>query len=140
MREHSLPLSAQCLSLLETCPFSTNGWGKNKARLDRLSGITDWTIHDLRRTFATIHAKIGTPPHIIEALLNHASGQISGVAAIYNRYQYADEKRSAMQRYDEYLASIFALSSPQHNSPNTDGNIDATGPTPDETPQGIDRR
>jgi integrase len=34
-------------------------------------------LHDLRRTFASIHASIGTPIHIIEKLLNHVSGQLS---------------------------------------------------------------
>ena len=64
-------------------PF--NGWSKSKIALDMVCGVKGWTLHDLRRTYATMHASIGTPPHIVERLLNHASGTISGVAAIYNR-------------------------------------------------------
>lgn len=37
----------------------------------------------------------GTSPHVIEAVLNHKTGIVSGVAAIYNRHSYLDEKREA---------------------------------------------
>lgn len=66
-----------------------NGWGKVKERFDaNLDGVSPYTLHDLRRTFATTHAKIGTPVHVTEKLLNHVSGTISGVAAVYNRHSY----------------------------------------------------
>ena len=86
--------------------LSFNGWGKSKARLDAQAGVTDWTLHDLRRTYATLHAQSGTPPHVIEALLNHKSGIISGVAATYNRFQYLAEMRLATARYEEQLLKI----------------------------------
>lgn len=54
-----------------------NGWSKSKAALDHRSRVPDWTLHDLRRTFRTIHAKIGTPPHIAERLINHVAGVAS---------------------------------------------------------------
>ena len=47
--------------------------------------MTDWTLHDLRRTVATRMADLGVQPHIIEAVLNHVSGHKAGVAGIYNR-------------------------------------------------------
>jgi hypothetical protein len=62
-------------------PF--NGWSKKPA-LDKLSAITDWTLHDLRRTFRTIHAQIGTPPHIAERIINHVSSR-SELEEIYNQ-------------------------------------------------------
>ena len=65
-----------------------------------------YTLHDLRRTFATIHAKIGTPIHVTEKLLNHVSGTISGVAAVYNRHSYMDEMRTAVAEYDAYLEKL----------------------------------
>lgn len=84
-----------------------NGWGKSKARLDaELEHVDPFTLHDLRRTFATIHAKIGTPIHVTEKLLNHVSGTISGVAAVYNRHSYLDEMRDAIERYDDYLIGL----------------------------------
>ncbi len=84
-----------------------NGWGKSKARFDEaLENVEPFTLHDLRRTFATVHAKIGTPIHVTEKLLNHVSGTISGVAAVYNRHSYLDEMRHAVSLYDEYLENL----------------------------------
>ena len=56
----------------------------------------DWRIHDLRRSAATHLASMKVAPHIIEAILNHRGGTVSGVAAVYNRYPNSwrcDEKR-----------------------------------------------
>jgi len=49
---------------------------------------------------------LGTQPHIVERLLNHASGRISGVAAVYNRYQYMDEMRAALERWESKLTRL----------------------------------
>jgi hypothetical protein len=38
-----------------------------------------------------------TVPHDIEKILNHVTGTISGVAAIYNRFKYQDEMREAIK-------------------------------------------
>ena len=84
-----------------------NGWGKSKERFDKdLAQVEPYTLHDLRRTFATTHAKIGTPIHVTEKLLNHVSGTISGVAAVYNRHSYMAEMRAAVAAYDVYLEKI----------------------------------
>ena len=85
-------------------PFS--GWSRAQRRLIRETGLEHFTLHDLRRTFATIHAKIGTPIHVTEKLLNHVSGTISGVAAVYNRHSYMDEMRTAVAEYDAYLEKL----------------------------------
>jgi hypothetical protein len=45
-------------------------------------------------------------PHVIEAVLNHRSGIISGIAAIYNKYEYQREKAAALRRYGEYVESL----------------------------------
>jgi integrase len=108
-RQHSIPLPTLSMKLLDACPFSSNSWSKNKRRLDQLSGVSNWKLHDLRRSFSTIHAQIGTQPHIIEALLNHASGQISGVASIYNRYRYFDEMTQAMRAYETHLKRVLHI-------------------------------
>ena len=84
-----------------------NGWGKSKARFDiALEQVEPYTLHDLRRTFATVHAKIGTPIHVTEKLLNHVSGTISGVAAVYNRHSYMDEMREAIDSFDLYIRNF----------------------------------
>ena len=82
-------------------PFS--GWSKSKKLLDEISGVEGWTLHDLRRTFSTRLAELGTTPHIIERLLNHVSGTISGVSAIYNRHHFMPEMQQAVEKYEAHL-------------------------------------
>ena len=48
--------------------------------------IPNWTLHDLRRTATTGMARLNFPPHVVDKILNHSSGTIRGVAAIYNRF------------------------------------------------------
>jgi integrase len=122
-RAHAFPIGKHLAFTLENIPqinqylFPSNhvlgtvfnGWGKAKARFDSaLKNVEPYTLHDLRRTFATTHAKIGTPIHVTEKLLNHVSGTISGVAAVYNRHSYLEEMRMAIIQYDEYLAELLA--------------------------------
>ena len=84
-----------------------NGWGKSKARFDKgLSNVEPYTLHDLRRTFSSTLAGLGTPIHVTEKLLNHISGTVSGVAAIYNRHSYMAEMRAAIGAYEEHLAKL----------------------------------
>jgi integrase len=120
-REHSFPVGVLTASVLKplldpeaqllfpargtnATPF--NGWSKSKIALDKASGVTDWTLHDLRRTFATRLAEMGVAPHIIERLLNHVSGQISGVSAIYNRATFMPEMRAAVGLWEKRLTAI----------------------------------
>lgn len=44
-----------------------------------------------------VHNKIVTPIHVTEKLLNHVTGTISGVAAVYNRHSYIEEMRNAVE-------------------------------------------
>jgi integrase len=114
-REHTIPLTSKVKSLLperQGLLFPTrhgtawNTWSAPKTDVADIVQIPQWTIHDLRRTFATIHARLGTPPHIVERLLAHSTGSISGVALIYNRYSYMDEMRTALLAYETHLASL----------------------------------
>ncbi|MFN3658192.1 MAG: tyrosine-type recombinase/integrase [Pseudolabrys sp.] len=85
-------------------PF--NGWSKAKAALDKLSGVTDWTLHDLRRTFATRLSEMGTPIHVVEKLLNHTSGVTGGLVGIYQRNQYWDEQVAAVTAWNQRLQQL----------------------------------
>jgi integrase len=88
-------------------PFS--GWCKCKRKLDLDCNIIEpWTLHDLRRTWATHSAQLGTDPHIIERVLAHATGSISKIAAIYNRYKYQDQVRAAIIRYENHIVQLCA--------------------------------
>lgn len=71
-----------------------------EAMLDPSAVMIDpWRIHDLRRTCASGMAALGHQVHVVEAILNHRSGAIKGVAAVYNRYDYAVEKRLALTQW-----------------------------------------
>jgi hypothetical protein len=61
---------------------------------------------DLLRTYVTNLAELGVAPHVIERSLNHVSGTISGVAAVYNRYTYLQEMRAAIALWETRLHSI----------------------------------
>jgi integrase len=89
-------------------PFS--GFGKSKAALDRAillkmqkhapSGVKveappNWTLHDLRRTAKTLMVRAGIRPDISERVLGHS---IKGVEGTYDRYDYVEEKRDALER------------------------------------------
>ena len=115
-REHTFPLGTSARTLLTmhkdegflfpargstTSPF--NGWSKAKAALDELAGVSDWTLHDLRRTFATNLAKFGVPIHVVEKLLNHVSGTSGGLVGIYNRHGYWPEQVDAMAKWDAHI-------------------------------------
>jgi integrase len=82
------------------------GFNKGKADLEWRPAIRPWTLHDLRRTFVTNMAALGVAPHVIERLLNHSSGTISGVAAVYNRYSFMPEMREAIGKWDDHLAAL----------------------------------
>jgi len=114
-RQHELPLSRQAQAILERQPRRNssdfvfggfNDWDNAKQRLDQRLRIAPWRLHDLRRTCATQLGELGVQPHHIEAILNHYSGHRSGVAGVYQRAKYADEMRSALQRWADHVDKI----------------------------------
>jgi integrase len=68
--------------------------------------IPDWIFHDLRRTAATGMARFNVPPHVVDKVLNHVSGTIRGVAAVYNRFEYLDERRLALDAWGQHVGSL----------------------------------
>ena len=111
-----VPLPPAVLSLFQSIKpdgpyvFTTNGktpvsgFSKAEKRLKETAGISDFRVHDFRRTVASTLARLKVAPHVIESCLNHVSGQVSGVAAVYNRYQYFDERKDALLRLEGHLA------------------------------------
>lgn len=63
-----------------------------------------WTFHDIRRTMASGMAELGVMFEVIERTLNHKGASRGGVAGVYNRHQYLDEKRSALVRWAQSIA------------------------------------
>jgi integrase len=83
-------------------------WSASKHELDVRSGVTGWSVHDLRRTCATRMADIGIQPHVIEAVLNHQSGHKRGVAGTYNRSAYTAEVKTALERWAAHVEALGA--------------------------------
>jgi len=145
-RAHVVPLSSAAATIITRQPERKDrelifgngeggfsGWSNCKERLDAAisnandgKAIPHWTLHDLRRTFATyaggglpahlleklpkadkeLAHGLGTQPHVIEAVLNHVSGHKAGVAGIYNRSSYEREKRQALDLWADHLVAI----------------------------------
>jgi integrase len=122
-REHRIPIGEQCKQIIEgikgdtdllfpargqaTRPFS--GWSKAKREFDQPLPFGEYTLHDLRRTYSSNLARLGVPIHVTEKLLNHVSGTVSGVAAVYNRHSYADEMRLAVETHEREMQKLFSF-------------------------------
>jgi integrase len=85
-------------------PFSAFSWAK--PRLDELSGVRGWRLHDLRRTCVSGMAALGVPPHVADKILNHSSGTISGVAAVYQRHEFLAERKEALDRWGTHISDL----------------------------------
>ena len=87
-------------------PFAQ--WSRAKARIDARAPLpAPWRLHDLRRAMVTHCAdKLHIAPHVIEATVNHVSGAKGGVAGIYNKAQYLDERRTAMDAWAGFLLHV----------------------------------
>ena len=123
---HVVPLSPEARAVLDGVPrlvgsrwiftttgvSPTSGFAKGKARLDRLMAesarkeIPEFVIHDLRRTAASGMARLAIAPHIIESVINHRSGIVSGIARVYNRNDYLGEKRAALEAWGRHVLEI----------------------------------
>src|SRR5262249_6048370 len=90
-------------SLLGTKPFQE--FSRAKRRLDQLSGVAGWRLHDLRRTCVSGMARLGIAPHVADKILNHQAGTISGVAAFYQRYEFLAERRAALNLWGAHVPS-----------------------------------
>jgi integrase len=65
-----------------------------------------WRVHDLRRTLATGLQRLGVRFEVTEAVLNHVSGAKGGVAGIYQRHDWKEEKRAALDAWARHVAAI----------------------------------
>ncbi len=122
-REHTLPIGElSVLTLSLTKPSKTlvfpargnisrafNGFSKSKATLDERSGVTDWTLHDLRRTFASGLAARGVALPVVEKLLNHVSGSFGGIVGVYQRYDFFPEMKDAVAKWEMHLKEVLAI-------------------------------
>jgi integrase len=121
-KPHLVPLSEMARRLLPAEPDAAErdtelvfpgqrgtqfaGWSKSKAQIDKDSGVTGWRIHDLRRTLATGLQALGVRLEVTEAVLNHISGSRAGIVGVYQRHEWAAEKRAALDAWAERVRGM----------------------------------
>jgi integrase len=117
-KQHVVHLSAQATAVLDRVPkngpfvFSILGrrpfhdFSKAKRVLDRLSAVSHWRVHDLRRTCVSGMARLGIAPHVADKILNHQTGTISGVAAVYQRHEFLAERQAALDLWGAHVAAL----------------------------------
>ncbi len=116
-RTHIVHLSEQAWSVIEARPkgtlvFATGGekpfsaFAKGKEAIDELCDVSGWRVHDLRRTVVSGMARLGVPPHVADKILNHQSGTISGVAAVYQRHDFLAERKEALNAWGAHVTQI----------------------------------
>ena len=118
----ALVLPPLAREIVETVPrigsdfvFTTNGatpvsgFSKAKRQVDaamaEIAGkpVVPWRLHDLRRTAASGMAALGVQLPVIEKILNHVSGSFGGIIGVYQRHEYAAEKREALVRWAAHV-------------------------------------
>jgi integrase len=120
-RQHVLPLSPEAVEIIKALPrfsgskfvFSSgetapSGYSRAKTRLDARIGesIAPWILHDIRRSVASGLAGLGVNLPVIERLLNHVSGSFAGIVGVYQKYNFAEEMRAAMERWGRHVEAI----------------------------------
>jgi integrase len=68
--------------------------------------LPPWRTHDLRRTAASGMAALGFRPEIIERVLNHVSGAQGGLMGVYQRHDYATERKAALLAWSRHIAAL----------------------------------
>lgn len=95
-----------------------SGFSNAKERLDRAimearrssagpdaAPLAPWRLHDFRRTGVTRLAHLGVRWEVADKILNHASGAIRGVAAIYQRHEYLAERATALATWAAHVVA-----------------------------------
>jgi integrase len=121
-RPHTLPLPSLAIDIITGTPRMVGrdvlfgeragrgftSWARPKKMLDTRLGdkVETWTLHDLRRSFATRLCDLGVAPHVVEQILNHQSGHRAGIVGVYNRSSYEREVKAALLLWDDHVRSI----------------------------------
>ena len=117
-KPHIVHLSKEAIAALMRTPklgnfiFSLTGkkpfqsFSAAKRELNKLSGLSDWRLHDLRRTCVSGMARLGVAPHVADKVLNHQAGTISGVAAVYQRHDFLAERKDALECWGTHIAGL----------------------------------
>lgn len=102
--DHSLPITPLIRAHLLPQPYTFDNWEREKIKLDKRSGVTNWVVHDLRRSAATNLIRLGVRSDVVEqAILNHKR---QGIAAVYQRWKFVEEAREALLTLEAHIVKI----------------------------------
>jgi len=137
-KAHLVHLTAPAREIVQAAPriagsdlvFTTtghspvSGFSHAKVRLDDAIAVTrakvateagvdpvpfnPWRLHDFRRTGVTILAGLGVRWEVADRVLNHSTGAISGVAAIYQRHEFLEERKAALELWAAHVLTVSA--------------------------------
>jgi integrase len=99
--DYVLPARKAQTRMLPHIAESTLNVALGKVR-PHMPGSAPFTSHDLRRTARTHLAALGVEAHIAERCLNH---KLKGVEGIYNRHDYFEERKDALDRWAKFLVA-----------------------------------
>jgi integrase len=85
---------------------AVSGFAFAKANLAEIMDVQGWQMHDLRRTATTGMARLGILPHVIDKILNHTVGALSGISLIYNRFQYLQQRKDALELWGRFVQGL----------------------------------
>jgi integrase len=121
-RAHAVPLAPDALALLQALPRfigpfaftsderkATNSFAKIKAKIDAMTGISGWVLHDLRRTMRSGLSALPIEDRVREAMVAHAQ---PGLHAVYSIYDWLPEKRRGFELWEQRLRGILAPKPP----------------------------
>src|SRR5262245_24603064 len=119
-QRHEVPLSTQALAIIDAIPGVDEDYLFTSSPMRRLGNMAPvkvaldahmkptqpWVLHDLRRTVASGMAALGIKLPVIEKVLNHKSGSFRGIVGVYQRHEYAAEKRHALQTWADFVDGL----------------------------------
>jgi integrase len=135
-KAHDVPLSDLAVAIIEKLPrvkgkadfvltttgdTAISGYSRAKKRLDKAilkimreergddaKALPEWVLHDLRRTLATGMQRLGVRLEVTEAVLGHVSGSRSGIVGVYQRHEYKEEKRTALDKWAHHVHAVIS--------------------------------
>lgn len=111
--EHQIPLLPYIQRELTSLPFPKQSISAAMKRFrEALPHIPHYTLHDARRYFSSTMARLKVPQEVTEKLLAHKTGKMTPIAAVYNRHQYLEEQREALEKYHSHLRDLLNLPEP----------------------------
>jgi integrase len=114
---HIVPLTRFAWSLLPAAEARVgkvfpriSNWSRllNRLREKMPEATEHFTLHDIRRSVASGLQRLGVLPVVIEATLGHSTGaeRGGGIRRIYQRHDYALEKRQALAAWSDHIAEL----------------------------------